>query len=183
MSDFETAARPYSRAIFELANEQNKLSEWSDVLQLAALIATDESMRALIDSPAILPSQVSETFLSVMADTKDAPEVNQDVTNVIKLLAENDRLRVIPAIHHGFDVLKQEAEGAVEVQVISARKLTVKQQKDMSESLKKRLGKEINLSTEIDKSLIAGAIIHAGDLVIDGSAKGRLEKLTTLLNR
>jgi len=183
MSDFETAARPYSRAIFELANEQNKLPEWGDVLQLAALIATDENMRALIDSPAILPSQVAEAFLSVMKDSKGAPEINQDVTNMINLLAENDRLRIIPAIQHGFDVLKQEAEGAVEVQVISAKKLTAKQQKDMSASLKKRLGKEINLSTEIDKSLIAGAIIHAGDLVIDGSAKGRLEKLTTLLNR
>lgn len=183
MSDFETAARPYSRAIFELANEQGKLSEWSDVLQLAALIASDESMRALIDSPSVLGSQITETFLSVMGSAKEGPEINQDVTNVINLLAENDRMRLLPSIQQGFEVMKQEAEGAIEVQVVSAKKLTAKQQKDMVDSLKKRLGKEINLSNEVDKDLIAGAIIHAGDLVIDGSVRGRLDKLTTLLSR
>lgn len=183
MSDFETAARPYSRALFELATEQEKLPYWSDVLQLAALIASDDAMQALIHSPSVLASQLSESFLSVMSSAKGAPESNQDVTNLINLLAENNRLMLLPSIYAGFDVLKQEAEGAIEVQVVSARKLTVKQQKEMSASLKKRLGKEINLSTEIDKSLIAGAIIHAGDLVIDGSARGRLDKLTTLLSR
>lgn len=183
MSDFETAARPYSKALFELANEQDSLQSWSEVLQLAALVASDEDMQALISSPSILSSQLSEMFLSVMSGAEGAPEISQQVKNMIKLLAENDRLLVLPAIQLGYEALKQEAEGTVEVKVTSAQKLTKEQEKEMAENLQKRLGKEVNISAEIDESLIAGAIIQAGDLVIDGTAKGRLSKLTTLLNK
>ena len=102
---------------------------------------------------------------------------------MIALLAENERLMSLPDIQQGYETLKQEAEGAIEVQVTSARKLTVKQEKEMAKSLKQRLGKDVTITSEIDKSLIAGAIIHAGDLVIDGSALGRLNKMTSLLNK
>lgn len=183
MSDFETTSRPYARAIFELANEQNNLSLWADVLQLAAVVACDEDMQALISSPAILSSELSDLFLSVMSASDGGPEIGQQVKNMIALLAENDRLLVLPAIQVGYETLKQAAEGSVEVKVTSARKLTAKQEKEMAKNLHSRLGKEVTLSTEIDKSLIAGAIIKAGDLVIDGSARGRLNKLTTLLNK
>ena len=89
----------------------------------------------------------------------------------------------LPAIAEGYEALKQEAEGAIEVSVTSAHKLTAKQEKEMASSLKKRLGKDVTIKAEIDESLIAGAIIKAGDLVIDGSARGRLNKLTSILNK
>ncbi len=183
MSDFETAARPYSKAIFELASEQKNLSFWSDVLQLAALVASDEAMQAAMTSPSILAAQLAELFVSVMSSAEGAPEINQEVKNMIKLLAENDRLALLPAIGTGYEALKQVNEGSVEVTVTSARKLTIMQQKEMTENLKARLGKEVSIITEIDQSLIAGAVIHAGDLVIDGSARGRLNKLTSILNK
>lgn len=183
MSDYETAARPYSKAIFELANEQDSLQLWSEVLQLAAMVAADEDMQAFIASPSILSTQRSEMFLSVMSAADDAPEIDQQVKNMIALLAENDRLLALPAIQLGYQTLKQAAQGTLEVKVTSARKLTIKQNKQMVENLQRRLGKEVKLSAEIDKSLIAGAVIQAGDLVIDGSARGRLNKLTTLLNK
>lgn len=183
MSDIETAARPYSKALFELAGEQDSLQLWSDVLQLAALVASDEDMQTLISSPSIVASQLSELFVSVLTAAQDAPEINQQVKNLVALLAENGRLLALPAIHTGYETLKQEAEGSIEVQVLSARKLTAKQQKEMAENLRKRLGKDVNITAEIDQSLIAGAVIRAGDLVIDGSARGRLNKLTSVLNK
>ena len=183
MSDFETAARPYSRAIFELASEQDALDLWSDVLQLAALVTTDEDMQALIASPSLPRKDLSTLFVSVLKSAEGAPEISKEVENLIILLAENGRLPVLPAISAGFEVLKQEALGAIEVQVTSARKLSAKQEKEMAKNLKKRLGKDVRISTEIDQSLIAGAIIKAGDLVIDGSALGRLNKLTSTLNK
>jgi len=183
MSDFETLARPHSKAIYELASEQKGLQFWSDVLQLGASIANDQDIKALVASPAILSAQVAELFISVMTDAAGGPEITQEVKNLISLLAENERLLALPEIQQGYETFKHAAEGAIEVQVTSARKLTAKQEKQMAQNLKEKLGKEVTISTEIDQSLIAGAIIQAGDLVIDGSARGRLNKMTSLLNK
>ncbi len=183
MSDFETVARPYSKAIFELASEQNNLQFWADTLQLAALVSADDEMKALVSSPSIMNEQLSELFVSVIAAIDTSADISQEVKNLINLLTENDRLLALPEIAKGFEGLKQEAEGAVEVIVRSARKLTAKQEAQIMDNLKKRLGKKISISAEVDKSLIAGAIITAGDLVIDGTALGRLNKMTSLLNK
>lgn len=183
MSDFETAARPYAKAIFELASEQNNLQFWSDILQLGAEVVSNEDMQALISSPSVAHEQLSDLLISVLSTVKDGPEVNQQVKNLFNLLIENDRLLSLAAIHAGYEEHKKAAEGAVEVKITAARKLTVKQEKTLTSQLKKKLGKEISITAEIDQSLIAGAIIQAGDLVIDGSARGRLSKLTTILNK
>ncbi len=183
MSDFETAARPYANAIFELANEEGALDAWSDVLQLAALIASDEAMQAVITSPSIVDADLVDSFIGVMKSVDDGPDITPQVENMIRLLVENGRLQALPAIHEAYENLKQQAQGSIEVHVTSARKLTIKQQKSIATKLKKRLGKEVNIVSDIDQSLIAGAIIKAGDLVIDGSARGRLDKLASVLNK
>ena len=181
MSDFETAARPYARALFELASEENKLQQWQDNLQQAAVIAEDADMLAIFEQPAILAKELSELFLSVA--TAAGVEADADFGNLIALLAENDRLAVLPAISTQFAVLKQEAEGKIEVTVRSAQELSAEQQGSIASSMAKRLGKEVNITTELDPSLIAGAIVTAGDLVIDGSASGQMQKLTIALNK
>lgn len=182
MSDFETAARPYARAIFELASDESQLQQWQDRLKLSAAIAADEDMQELFELPAMLNSDQARLFLSVVTATGKV-EINDDYTNLIALLAENKRLAALPAIAAAFETMKQEAEGKIEVRVRSAHKLSAEQQKKISNSLAKRLGKEISITTEIDESLIAGAVITAGDLVIDGSASGRMGKLTIALNK
>jgi F-type H+-transporting ATPase subunit delta len=99
------------------------------------------------------------------------------------LLAENDRLAALPAIAESFDVLKRDAEGKIEVKVRSAQELTDKEQEKIAKSMARRLGKEVSITTEIDETLIAGAIVTAGDLVIDGSASGRMDKLSLALSK
>jgi F-type H+-transporting ATPase subunit delta len=181
MSDFETAARPYARAIFELASEENKLQQWQDNLQQAAAIASDGDMLATFEQPSILPREMAELFLSVV--TAAGLDADADFRNLIALLAENDRLASLPAIEAQFAILKQEAEGKIEVMVRSAQELSEEQQGKIASSMARRLGKEVSITTEIDSSLIAGAIITAGDLVIDGSASGQMQKLTIALNK
>ena len=183
MSDFDTAARPYARAIFELASDEGSLEAWGEILQLASAVASDVDMLAMFELPSMLSKDLTELFLSVMSAVKDAPEQTADFKNLVALLAENDRLAGIPAISASFVTLKREAEGKIEVQVTSARELPAEQQEAMAKSLAKKLGKEVSVTAEVDESLIAGAIIHAGDMVIDGSARGRLDKLTTVLNK
>jgi F-type H+-transporting ATPase subunit delta len=181
MADFETAARPYAKAIFELASDDGNLQHWQDNLSLAATIAADPDMQAIFAQPAILASELAGLFLSVIEAA--GLETDSDLKNLIALLSENGRLAALPAIAAAFASLKQEAEGRIEVQIRSAQELSAEQQAKISTSLAERLGKEVIITTEIDASLIAGAIITAGDLVIDGSVSGRMEKLTIALNK
>ena len=181
MSDFETVARPYARALFELASEESKLQQWQDNLQQAAVIAADPDMLATFEQPAILAKELSELFLSVAAGA--GLEADSDFSNLIALLAENDRLAALPTISAQYATLKQEAEGKIEVTVRSAQELSAEQQDNIASSMSKRLGKDVSITTEIDASLISGAIVTAGDLVIDGSVSGQMQKLTIALNK
>ncbi len=181
MSDFDTAARPYAKAIFELASDEGKLQQWQDKLLLAASIASDAEMDALLHQPATIASEIAGLFQAVMQAA--GSDADADFDNLISLLAENGRLTALPAIAEQFETLKQEAEGKIEVRVRSAQELTDEQQQRIAASMAKRLGKEVSITTELDASLIAGAIVTAGDLVIDGSASGRMDKLAVALNK
>ena len=120
MSDFETVARPYAKAIFELAAgsepKEAVLQQWSDVLQLAAQIVQDESIQLLLTSPSVTRSQLTELFVSIMTSVEGAPAIDQDIKNLLAILAENNRLLALPAIAVGYEKLKQSAQGSVEVQ-------------------------------------------------------------------
>ena len=181
MAEFETAARPYAKAFFELARESGRLDAWQDGLDLAAAVAADADMRQFLDSPDALPREIGEVFLSVLEAA--GAESDKDFGNAIRLLAENSRLAALPAVAAQYALLKQEAEGRIEVRVVSAQALSEDQQEQIADGMARRLGKQVSLSAEVDESLIAGAVITAGDLVIDGSASGRIEKLVQAVNR
>lgn len=180
MANFETAARPYARAIFELASSDDALQQWQYLLSAAATIAANPDMQAVFETPAILAGERAKLFLSVVDGA--GVKADNDFKNLIKLLAENGRLATLPSIAIVFDELKQQAEGKIEVLVRSAQQLSDEQQQKIAKSLAKRLGKEVSITTEVDESLIAGAIVTAGDLVIDGSALGRMQKLSLAVN-
>ncbi len=181
MAEFETAARPYAKAFFELAQEEGKLDAWQESLEVAAAVAADADMREFLDSPDALPREIGDVFLSVLEAAGQGAD--KDFGNAIRLLAENSRLAALPAVAAQYALLKQEAEGSIEVRVVSAQALSAEQQEKIANSMAERLGKEVSLSAEVDESLIAGAVITAGDLVIDGSASGRIEKLVHAVNR
>ena len=180
MADYETAARPYAKAIFELAQDEGKLDQWQQGLMLAAAVAADDDMHNLLEQPDHLPRELGEFFLTLLEAA--GAEKDDDFSNAIRLLAENSRLPALPAIAAEFTTLKQEAEGKIEVRVTSAQELTGEQIDNIAKSMAKRLDKEVSLTTEVDESLIAGAVITAGDLVIDGSASGRMQKLAVAVN-
>lgn len=177
MAEKSTIARPYSQALFELAQEQGKLKEWSDMLQLVAAITSDPQMQALISNTSIRKDQLAELVINVAGKYVDA-----NGQNLIKVLAENRRLEFVPEIAKQYEVLRAEAENTLDAELISAFKVSADQQKKITGALEKRLGRKISLTTRIDSTLIGGAIIRAGDLVIDGSAVGQLQRLTNALS-
>jgi len=176
MAENITIARPYAQAIFSLAQEQSDLKGWSDMLQFAAAVAADPEMVAVINSPSFDSSQLAELFIDICGD-----KLNDAGKNMIRVLADNDRLSVLPEIVELFEQERAAVEGTVVAEVTSAVALNDAQQSSIAEALKKRLGRDVTLECKIDESLLGGAIIRAGDVVIDGSVVGKLEKLASAL--
>jgi F-type H+-transporting ATPase subunit delta len=173
MAEASTLARPYAQAIFNLANANNTLKAWSDQLALLKQVAANEDMIDVITNPDISADKTVELIAEICKDGLD-----EQGMNLIKLTAENGRLEILPEIADSFEAFRAEAEGNIEVQVISAYAVNATQKKSIAEALKKKLGREVTITTEIDKSLIGGLVIRAGDIVIDGSVKSQLEKIT-----
>jgi F-type H+-transporting ATPase subunit delta len=173
MAEKSTIARPYAEAVFSLAKEQSELKSWSDMLCLAAAITADQQMQEMISNTNVSKGQLAELILDVCGS-----DVTEQGNNLIKLLAENRRLSMLSEIASQYEELRAEEEKTIEAEVISAFEVSPAQQKQIAEKLKVRLGREVSLSCRVDKSLIGGVVIKAGDLVIDGSTIGQIQKLS-----
>jgi F-type H+-transporting ATPase subunit delta len=172
MAERTTTARPYAKAIFALARQGNKLAETSAGLVRAAETVADPRVHALLGSPHVTPAQLAELVSGVAGASFD-----EHSRNFVSLLAQNRRLGFLPEIAALFEQMKAEVENAVDVEVVSASQLTPDQESRYAAALQKKLGRQVRLHTRVDGSLIGGAVLKAGDLVIDGSIKGRLERL------
>lgn len=174
MAEKQTLARPYAEAVFELAQARGALKPWSEMLAFVTTVAADENMQRLAADPRVDRARFRELFLEVCGKNLD------DVgANFVRLLVENRRLNLLPEIVAQYETLKAEAEARVEATVTSAFALEPEQMKSLSEALKRKLGREVNLTAQVDKTLMGGIVIRAGDLVIDGSVRGRLADLAT----
>jgi len=171
MASESTTARPYARAIFELASERGGYDQWSSRLGYWAAVVKDEAIRTRLAEPGVT-AQAKADLIAQVSDGLD-----DDSLSLLKLLAENDRLGSLPDIHEQYEQLRREAEGEEEAHVISAYALTDDQTSKIVDALSKRLSCKVKITNEVDSDLIGGAIIHAGDLVIDGSIRGRLAAL------
>jgi F-type H+-transporting ATPase subunit delta len=172
MAERITTARPYAKAIFALARKNNALGPVSTTLTRAAEVVSDPRVHALLTSPHVTPAQLAELVSSVTGAGLD-----ENGRNFVSLLAQNRRLGFLPEIAALFERMKSDVENAVDVEVIAASPLTPDQESRYAAALQKKLGRQVRLHTKVDGSLIGGAVLKAGDLVIDGSIKGRLERL------
>ncbi|KTD52004.1 ATP synthase F1 subunit delta [Legionella quinlivanii] len=179
MPDTVTLARPYAKAIFEHALNEKKLAVWSEYLNLLALLVMNEQSERFINNPATTAAQHSE-FLSSLLPSNAGADADA-LNNLIALLSENRRLMLLPDIMVLFEAERAEHEKTLEVEVFSYSELSDTQQDKLAKALSERLQRKVKLNIVIDKSLIGGAIINAGDLVIDGSVSGRLTTLRTSL--
>ena len=178
MSDLTTLARPYAKAIFKQAYESAELDVWSDFLQnLSKLMRVDGFLNALKH-----PKLNKNQRLELVHEVFDAP-LNEYQQRFLMLLAENQRFESLPFIADVYEELKHQAENILVVHVESAMELTDQQNAALTNALSKRFQRNIQLETHVDNQLIGGAVVRAGDLMIDGSIRGRLEKMKAVLDR
>ena len=183
MADKNTIARPYAQAAFELAHESGELATWSDGLAVAGELLADGQVARFLSNPSMDNDKRLEFLTGLFGKAKITVLAGKDKrgTNFLRLLLEYGRVAVIPEISEHFERLKANVENTVDVTVTSATALSAGQRHEIAKALEKRLGREINLATEIDASLIGGAVITAGDIVIDGSTRARLNSLANAL--
>jgi F-type H+-transporting ATPase subunit delta len=178
MAELTTLARPYAKAAFEYAMAGNALDSWSAMLALAASVSQQEKVARLLASPEASASQLAGTFTAVCGDALD-----QKAVNFITELAYNKRLSLLPQISEQFEDFKAQQQQLVDVAVTSAFELDQRQLDTLAQKLKASLKQDVQMHTEVDKSLLGGVFIRAGDLVIDGSVRGKLAKLAEVMNQ
>jgi F-type H+-transporting ATPase subunit delta len=181
MAENSSIARPYAEAAFELANEVGHLAGWSQTLHTAGLAVADETLARMIDQPGADDTVVVGIIADVCKQAVTVPVDAARVLNLLKLLAENGRLPILAEIAERFDKLKADVENSIDVVLTAAAPVDDAQQARIVEVLKKRFGRDVNLLFKLDENLIGGGRLQADDLVIDGSIRTGLEKLSSAL--
>ncbi len=175
MSELTIIARPYAKAAFDFAVEKAALDQWGEMLAFAAEVTKNREMAELLTS-SVSATKLADVFVTVCGEQLD--EYGQ---NLIKVMADNGRLKALPEVCNEFIALRKEHEKRVDADVISAAKLSKQQLTDISSKLEQRLERKVNLNCSVDEALLGGVIIRAGDLVIDNSARGQLDRLSDAL--
>ena len=176
MSEALTTARPYAQAAFEEAQKLGDLKGWSEILLTLAESVSYPEVSAVVTNPRVSRTQIEKLLEAVIGG-----QIKPQQHNFIRVLVENQRALLLPEIATLFEALKADAERIVNVEVDSAFELSAAQQDKIASSLKKRLGREIKLVCKVNKDLLGGVVIRTGDKVIDGSARTRLNEMTSAL--
>jgi F-type H+-transporting ATPase subunit delta len=174
--NYTTIARPYAAAAFEYARAEKALPAWETMLHSAANITLNADVARMLASPATTVKQAMDLYTDLLGKQLDTHK-----KNFIHLLADNDRLTVLPDIAELFKTAREQQDKVIAVQVTSAIPLTDAYRAKLQKALTKRLEREVELECEVDPTMLGGALIRAGDIVIDGSVRGKLTRLNEFI--
>ena len=178
MAELSTLARPYAKAAFEYANEKGAVGQWAGMLSLLAGLSEFDAVAELIRAPDQTPAEKAEQLIAICGDG-----LNAEGANFLRNLADNRRLPLLPEIQIQFNAFQAEQDKTLDVDVLAARTMDQAQQDRLAAALQQRLQRTINIKVSVDATLIGGAVIRAGDTIIDGSVSGRLARLAEAINQ
>ncbi len=176
MSELATLARPYAAAVFKRSFETGTTQKWSESLAFISAVLNDKEFSGAVDNPKVSKERLSALMLDICQG-----QVDEEGANFLKLLVQNNRLTLAPTIAKLFEVYKAESEGYVDVEVATAYAFSKEEKQRFTSTLEKTLSKKVHMNVTVDKSLIGGVLVRAGDRVIDGSIKGQLQQLAKRL--
>ncbi|UNG18688.1 F0F1 ATP synthase subunit delta [Stutzerimonas zhaodongensis] len=176
MINTQTLARPYAKAAFEFASAAGRIDAWSGMLSLAAVAVDVPQVAELLKNPRLTSENKVQTLVQLFGS-----DIDEAFRNFVSTLGDNDRLDVLPTIRELFEELKAEAEKTLDVEVQTAFELTSAQLQTLAAALSKRLDRTVNPQQVVNPALIGGVVIRAGDVVVDGSVRGKLSQLAESL--
>lgn len=171
-----TAARPYARAAFGYARENGALDAFSDMLETAATLVENSRLHALLTDPRLTRARRTE-----MLETLGGERFDEPMRQLLRVLGERDRLPILPEIREQFEQLRADHEQRLTAEVVSARELDPAQQERIRAALAERTGQTVELVSKTDEQLLGGAVVRAGDRVLDASLQRRLQQLSQSL--
>ncbi len=177
MAELTTLARPYAKAAFGFALASNDLNTWSTMLATLSAVTQNEKVSTVLSLPALTAEQCVAQVKDLLGD-----DLNAQGENFVSLLADNKRLSLLPMIAEQFEVLKAKQEKLSHVEITSAFELDSASEEKLAKALSDKLNCSVDVNTTVDTNLIGGAVVRAGDLVIDNSVRSRLAKLTESLS-
>jgi F-type H+-transporting ATPase subunit delta len=178
VAELSTIARPYAEAVFKLAKQGNNFADWSKMLEFTSAISTDPTMQSMIGDPNVQSTDLEKTFLAVCEG-----KLNDDGKRMVRVLIDNNRLAILPAVRDQYELLKAAEQGEVEALVETAMPLNDTQVSELISMLKKRFKKEVRAKVTVNAGLIGGVKVTVGDVVIDASVRGRLDQMATTLKQ
>lgn len=181
MKDIQTIARPYAKALFELALKHQTLKQWSDALALLSLTINDEQMQKLIGHPEITESMLVEILLDVLNKHPESQSQQALVKQALEVMSDHHRLAVIPEVYRQFEQLKSQHAKMCSGTVYTSILLEEQQLERLAAGLEKKLNKTVHLTQVVQPELLGGARVQIGDMVIDGTLRGRLQRLSQSL--
>ena len=170
--ELTTCARPYAKAAFKLAKQLDQLDQWSEMLTLCASVSRRDAVDKMLNDPATNADMKANAFIALCDGS-----LTKEVENYLRILTGKKRISLLPQIDALFEQMKAKDQGYQDVVVASAFPLTQQQQEDIARKVSQRLGRSVRMHTRVDSDLIGGVVVKAGDLVIDGSVRTRLNKL------
>ena len=176
MAQLTTLARPYAKAVFDAAKEQNAVDQWDQALAFAAQVAADQEVKNILANPGLSEQRKAELF----ADCFEEP-LPEALRNFLLILAESKRLALLPEVSALFSLYRADLERTVNLKVSTAYEMTAEQQQQLIDALSKKLERKVSLEAATDQSLIGGVVVHTGDLVIDASVRGKLARMAKAL--
>jgi len=176
MARRDSAARRYAEAAFQVASRDGTLAEWRSELDAAASVASDERVIKILANPAIPVERRAAVLTDLLGDRASRP-----VENLIQLLLRRGRIEALPRVAEEFRRLDDDRQGITHAIATTAATLTPDEVKALTERLERSTGRRVALEVEMDPSLLGGLVVRVGDRMIDGSVRGRLERLRNQL--
>src|SRR5690606_19019401 len=182
MADLSTIARPYARALFDIAKAAGNLAGWSDALRTAAAVVREPAAERFLSNPALDDAQRAAFVETIGQDVAGGALLrSNEGKGFLRLLVENDRLAALPEIAAQFDVLKAQAENTVKATLVAAAEVDATVADQVAQALERKLGRKVELTLAVDPEILGGAVIRAEDMVIDASVRTRLRELANAL--
>jgi F-type H+-transporting ATPase subunit delta len=175
MAEIATLARPYAEALFRVAKNGN-MTAWSDLISEMAQVGAHPDVKSLAGNPNLTDRQISDTLLALLTSN-----ITDEVKNFVDMLVKNGRVTLLPEIGAQFQALKNDSEGAADVQIFSAFVMTDSQIADLVAALGKKFGRKLNPTVNVDPSLIGGVRVVVGDEVLDTSVRAKLQQMQVAL--